>query len=110
MTAAMFDYVRAILSELVTCDAVSAGDLELMELGISLVRSNAAMTRDMSQRFVKQVRPLLLAGEVSVSNELLRALSGGLCPIKLREGKITPEVSRRVQTHLSLINGCIQIG
>ena len=107
MTDAMFDGISALLSELESCGAVKAGELELLELGVSLVKSNAAMTREVSDRFVQQVRPLLALGEVRMTNELLGAFSAGLCPIVLCERSITPDVTRRLNTHLSLIDRCI---
>ena len=103
----MFDGIGAFLGELESCGAVKAGELELLELGVSLVKSNAAMTRQVSERFVQQVRPLLALGEVRMTNELLGAFSAGMCPITLCEHKITPDVARRLNAHLSLIDRCI---
>ena len=107
MTDAMFAGIGAFLSELERCGAVKAGELELLELGVSLVKSNAAMTREVSDRFVKQVRPLLALGEVRMTNDLLCAFSAGMCPITLCERQITPDVTRRLNAHLSLIDRCI---
>lgn len=107
MTEAMFGGIYGILKELEYCEAVRAGELELLELGVSLMKSNAKMTRDVSERFVRQVRPLLLLGEVKMNNQLLRAISGGLCPITLVEERITPDVSKRVNAHLALIDKSI---
>ena len=107
MTEAMFGGIYGILKELEDCEAVRAGELELLELGVSLMKSNAKMTRDVSDRFVRQVRPLMMLGEVKMNNELLRAISGGLCPITLVEERITPDVSRRVNAHLALIDESI---
>ena len=110
MTAdAMFVGIEAFLSELGSCGAVKAGELELLERGVSIVKSSADMTREVSERFVKQVRPLLALGEVRMTNELLGAFSAGMCPITLCERNITPDVTRRLNAHLSLIDGSIPI-
>ena len=107
MTEQMFGGIYGILTELEHCAAVDEGQLELVKLGVELMRSNAKMTRDVSERFVRQIRPLLSRGEVKMNNELLRAISGGLCPITLLEERITSDVSKRVNAHLALIDESI---
>ena len=107
MAEQMFGGIYGIIRELGDCEAVGQGEVELLELGVGMMRSNASMTRDVSKRFVTQIRPLLSRGEVHVNNELLRAISGGLCPITLLEERITPDVSKRVNAHLALIDESI---
>ena len=105
--AGMFGGIYAILGELESCRAVKPSELELMELGVELAEGNAAMTRDCADRFVKQVRPLLLLGDVRVSNDLLCVISGGMCPVTIVESKITPEASARIHAQLLLIDRSI---
>jgi hypothetical protein len=107
MTEQMFGGIYGILMELESCCAVDEGQLEIVKLGVEYMKSNAKMTRDVSERFVKQIRPLLSRGEVKMDNELLRAISGGLCPIALLEDRITSDVTRRVNAHLALIDESI---